>query len=159
MPRMKILNAVEQDTFASPPVFTTAQRRHHFDFPLEVQQLATILRTPTNQLGFLLNWGYFTATKQFFLPHTFRLLDIEYVARNLGLSLDALDLASYDKQTVARHQELILQHVGFRTFDVSARTFLEQEIAGMVHAQLKPRLIFWRCVDVLIREKVALPTY
>ena len=159
MPRMKILNAVEQDTFASPPVFTTAQRRHHFDFPLEVQELATTLRTPTNQLGFLLSWGYFTATKQFFFPHTFRPLDIEYAARNLSLSLDALDLASYDKQTVARHQELILQHVGFRPFDVSARTFLEQEIAGMVRAQLKPRLIFWRCVDVLIREKVAVPTY
>ena len=63
MPRMKILNAVEQDTFASPPVFTTAQRRHHFDFPLEVQQLAATLRTPTNQLGFLLSWGYFTVTK------------------------------------------------------------------------------------------------
>src|SRR4029453_6873264 len=29
----------------------------------------------------------------------------------------------------------------------------------MVRAQLKPRLIFWRCVDVLIREKVAVPTY
>jgi TnpA family transposase len=156
---MKILNAVEQDTFAAPPVFTTAQRRHHFDFPHEVQQLIATLRTPTNQLGFLLSWGYFTATKQFFLPQTFRPLDIEYVARQLGLSLDALDLASYDKQTVARHQELILQYAGFRAFDASARTVLAQEIAGMVRAQLKPRLIFWRCVDVLIREKVAVPTY
>ena len=64
---------------------TTAQRRHHFDFPLEVQQLAATLRTPTNQLGFLLSWGYFTATKQFFLPQTFRPLGIEYVARHLGL--------------------------------------------------------------------------
>ena len=84
MPRMKILNAVEQEAFASPPVFTTAQRRHHFDFSLEVQQLAATLRTTTNQLGFLLSWGYFSATKQFFLPHTFRSLDIEYVARQLG---------------------------------------------------------------------------
>jgi TnpA family transposase len=159
MPRMKILNAVEQDTFASPPMFTTAQRRHHFDFSQEILQLTATLRTPTNHLGFLLSWGYFTATKQFFLPQTFRPLDIEYVARHLGLSLDALDLTSYDKQTVARHQELILQYAGFRAFDASARTVLEQEIAGMVRAQLKPHLIFWRCVDVLLREKVAVPTY
>src|SRR6266545_8003985 len=159
MPRMKILNAVEQDTFASPPVFTTAQRRYHFDFPHEVQQLTATLRTPTNQLGFLLSWGYFTATKQFFLPQTFRPLDIEYMARQFGLSLDTVDLASYDKQTVARHQELILQYAGFRVFDASARTVLDREIAGMVRAQLKPRLIFWRCVDVLIREKVAVPAY
>ena len=78
---------------------------------------------------------------------------------SLGLSLDALDLASYDKQTVARHQELILQYMGFRTFDAAAQTLLTQEIAGMVRAQLKPRLIFWRCVDLLLREKVAMPTY
>jgi len=156
---MQILNAAEQDTFASPPVFTTAQRRHHFAFPVEVQQLAAALRTPINQLGFLLSWGYFTATKQFFLPQTFRSLDMEYVAWQLGLSLDAVDLASYDKQTVARHQDLILQYTGFRAFDDGARTFLAQEIAGMVRAQLKPRVIFWRCVDVLLREKVAVPTY
>jgi hypothetical protein len=158
MPRMQILNAVEQEAFASPPVFTTAQRRHHFAFSLEVQELAATLRTPTNQLGFLLSWGYFSATKQFFLPQTFRSLDIEYVARQLGLSLDAVDLASYDKQTVARHQELSLQYTGFRVFDAAAQTLLIQEIAGMARVQLKPRLIFWRCVDVLLREKVALPT-
>jgi TnpA family transposase len=29
----------------------------------------------------------------------------------------------------------------------------------MVRAQLKPRLIFWRCVELLLREKVAVPTY
>lgn len=62
MPRMKILNAVEQEAFASPPVFTTAQRRHHFVFSLEVQELTATLRTPTNQLGFLLSWGYFSST-------------------------------------------------------------------------------------------------
>jgi TnpA family transposase len=159
MPRMKILNAVEQEAFASPPVFTTAQRRHHFAFSLEVQELAATLRTPTNQLGFLLSWGYFSATKQFFLPQTFRSLDIEYVVRQLGLLLDAVDLASYDKQTVARHQDLIFQYTGFRAFDDATRTFLTQEMVGMVRAQLKPRLIFWRCVDLLLREKVAVPTY
>jgi hypothetical protein len=156
---MKILSAVEQEAFESPPVFTSVQRRHHFDFSLEVQQLAATLRTPTNQVGFLLSWGYFTATKQFFPPQTFRLPDIEYGAKRLGLSLDTLDLAEYDKQTVGRHQQLILQGAGFRAFDQSARTFLEKEIAGMVRAQLKPRLIFWRCVDLLIREKVEVPTY
>src|SRR5881296_2139087 len=52
-----------------------------------------------------------------------------------------------------------LQYAGVRAFDASAQTVLEQEIAGMARAQLKPRLIFWRCVDLLIREKVAVPTY
>lgn len=29
----------------------------------------------------------------------------------------------------------------------------------MARSQLKPRLIFWRCVDLLIREKVQTPSY
>jgi TnpA family transposase len=159
MPRMQILSTVEHDTFESPPVFTSTQRRHHFHFSPAVEQLALTLRTPTNQLGFLLSWGYFTATKRFFAPQTFRPPDVEYVAKRLGLSLDSVDLTTYDKQSVARHQELILRQVGFRAFDHAARTFLEQEIMGMVRAQFKPRLIFWRCVDLLTREKVEVPPY
>ena len=77
------------------------------------------------------------------------------MTRQLGLSLDAVDLASYDKQTVARHQDLILQYTGFHVFDAVAQTLLSQEIAGMVRVQLKPRLIFWRCVELLLRKKVA----
>jgi len=154
MPRMQILSTVEHDAFESPPVFTSAQRRHHFDFSPEVEQLALSLRTPTNQLGFLLSWGYFTATKRFFSPQTLHSADVEYVAKRLGLSLDAVDLTTYDKQSVARHQQIILQQLGFRAFDHAAQSMLAHEITGMVHAQLKPRLIFWRCVDWLIREKM-----
>ena len=77
LPRMKLLTGVEQVAFASPPVFTTAQRRHHFAFSLEVQELAAPLRTPTKQLGFLLSWGYLSAPKQLFLPQTFRSLASE----------------------------------------------------------------------------------
>ena len=159
MPRVQILSTVEHDTFESPPVFTSAQRRHHFSFSPEVEQLALSLRTPTNQLGFLVSWGYFTATKRFFSPPMFRAADVEYLAKRLGLSLDSVDLITYDKQSVARHQEMILQQLGFRAFDPSAQSSLEHEITSMVRAQLKPRLIFWRCVDLLIREKVEVPTY
>src|SRR5262249_31085596 len=140
MPRMQILSTVEHDAFESPPVFTSAQRRHHFAFTPEVEQLALSLRTPTNQLGFFVSWGYFTATKRFCSPSAFRAADVEYVAKRLGLSLDAVDLTTYDKQSVARHQEIILQQLGFRVFDHSAQSWLEHEITGMVRTQLKPRL-------------------
>lgn len=159
MPRMQILSSVEHDAFESPPVFTSTQRRHHFDASSAVEQLALSLRTPTNQVGFLLSWGYFTATKRFFAPPTFRLPDVEYVTKRLGLSLDSVDFTTYDKQSAARHQELILRQVGFRAFDHAARTFLERQLMSMVRAQFKPRLIFWRCVDLLTREKVEVPSY
>jgi hypothetical protein len=36
---MKILNAVEQEAFESPPVFNSVQRKQHFDFPLALRHL------------------------------------------------------------------------------------------------------------------------
>jgi hypothetical protein len=62
MPRMKILNSVEREAFELPPVFNSAERRRHFDPPVAIEQIAAGLRTPTNQLCFLLSCGYFKAT-------------------------------------------------------------------------------------------------
>jgi hypothetical protein len=59
---MKILNAVEQEAFESPPVFNSVQRKQHFDFPLALHHLASSLHTPTHQLCFLLSSAYFKAT-------------------------------------------------------------------------------------------------
>ena len=38
MPRMKVLNSIEQDAFEFPPVFNSAVRKRHFDFPVAIQQ-------------------------------------------------------------------------------------------------------------------------
>lgn len=159
MPRMKILSTIEQEAFDSPPVFNSSQRKQHFDFPLAIQQLAAGLRTPVNQLYFLVSCGYFKATKQFFSVRTFRPKDIEYVAARAGLTLAAIDLSAYDKQSLARHQQLILRFYGFRAFTAKARQFLVEEITCMVRAQLRPKLILWRSVDVLVREKIEVPHY
>ena len=76
MPRMKILNTVEQEAFESPPVFNSFQRKQYFDFPLAIQQTAS-LRTPVNQLCFLLNCGYFKASKRLSPVQTFHSRDVE----------------------------------------------------------------------------------
>jgi hypothetical protein len=156
---MRILNTVEKEAFDSPPVFNSVQRKQFFDLPIGVRRQADELRTPTNKVCFLVSCGYFKATKRFFLPESFHTRDVEYVAARMGLSADDVGIDRYDKQTSARHQELILQHYGFRSMDADARAFIEGEIEAMVRSQLKPRLILWRCVDVLIREKVAVPVY
>ena len=71
MPRMSILNSVEQEAFESAPVFNSFQRKQYFDFPQAIVQAAASLRTPANQLCFLLSCGYFKASKGFFPTQTF----------------------------------------------------------------------------------------
>ena len=49
MPRMKILNGVEREVFDLPPIFNSAERKRCFDFPVPIQDIASSLRTSTNQ--------------------------------------------------------------------------------------------------------------
>ena len=70
-----------------------------------------------------------------------------------------VDMDSYDKQSLLRHQQTILQLHGFGPFDKHAQTAILHEIEAMARSQLKPRLIFWRCVDLLISRKIQIPTY
>jgi Domain of unknown function (DUF4158) len=43
--------------------------------------------------------------------------------------------------------------------DSAASRLLLKEIAGLVRSQVKPKVIFWRCIDVLVREKIEVPSY
>ena len=57
MPRMSILTANEKEAFESPPVFNAAERKRFFDTPPRIEATIRSLRTPTNQVCFLLMLG------------------------------------------------------------------------------------------------------
>ena len=153
MPRMKVLNRVEREAFESPPLFNSAERKRCFDFPSAIQETAAGLRSATNQLCFLLSCGYFRATRRFYPARTFHARDLQFLAERTDLLADAVNLADYDKQTLARHQTVILDCYGFRPFKPHGRTILYADIARLAKAQVKPKVIFFRAVDLLVREK------
>jgi two-component system, chemotaxis family, CheB/CheR fusion protein len=68
-------------------------------------------------------------------------------------------LTDYPKQTMSRHQAAILNFYGFRAFKPYVRAVLDAEITRLVQSHLKPKLIFSRALDVLVREKVEVPGY
>src|SRR5258708_15136184 len=116
MPRMKILNSVEREEFDFPPVFNSVERKRCFDFPTPFQDIATSLRTASNQLVFLLSCGYFTATKRFYPHPTFHRRDLTYVTDPIAVTLDGIDLTDYPKQTMSRHPAAILSFYGLPAF-------------------------------------------
>ena len=159
MPRMKVLNSVEQEAFEFPPIFNSAERKRCFDFPLAIRDIAAGLRTATNQLFFLLSCGYFRSSRRFYAPRTFYPRDLAYLAERAGLVGDTVNFADYLKQTMARHQMMILDFYGFRTFTPHGRALLIAEIERLVKSQIKPKVIFFRAIDLLVREKVEVPSY
>ena len=159
MPRMNILSATEQDDFESPTIFNTRQRKQFFETTPYVLENIRKLRSPATKIAFLLGYGYFKAGKRFFSPKCYHQNDIEYVSRKLGFSPDTFDPSAYPQRTAHYHQKLILASCGFKIWDSDAENFVNQEIRSMLLLNLKPKLIFWRCVDLLIREKIQIPGY
>ena len=114
---------VLQRAFAFRPRFLP------YRFATPLQDIATSLRTASNQLVFLLSCGYFEATKRFYAVPTFHRRDLTYVGDRIAVTLEGLDLTDYPKQTISRHQAAILNFYGFR---------------ALVQSHLKPKLIFPR---------------
>lgn len=159
MPRMPILNSVEREAFDSPPVFTSAQRKQYFNCPSPVRRMAASLRHPPHRLGLLLSAGYFKAAKRFFPPSAFHPRDIDYVARLLEPTAPTVGAVEYHPRTHQRHQTSIRAFYGFRVFTSDASRLLLKDIASMVQSHVKPKVIFWRCVDLLVRERIEVPGY
>ena len=159
MPRMNILNSAEQAMFSRPPIFNSAERKRVFDFPLPLLKTALHLQKPISRICFLLACGYFKATKQFFRPQDYHARDIEYVMRQFDLPLEEYSPEDYVSRSRRRHEKLILDFYGYRRFDQKDENFVVEEISEMVRSQLKPRLIFWRCIDLVVRNRIQTPNY
>lgn len=143
MPRMKVLNNVERDPFETPPVFNSVERKRCFDFPIALQKLIAGLRSSINQLGFMLIYGYLGATRRFYPPPSFHPRDLTYLAERIGLEAATATLAGYEKQTLSRHQSLVIEYDGFQSFQSHGRSALGADIERLVKAHIKPKVFFF----------------
>ena len=159
MARMKILNQSDQEAFETPPQFTSEERKCFFNFTQGLLDIANRLIDPGHKIGFLVACGYFRATKKLFPPDTFHQRDISYVMHQLNIDLDSSNIANIPETTRRRHRKLILKYYGFHYFDQATQDNIVLEISEMARKHLKPKLIFWRCTDLLIKLRIALPSY
>ncbi len=159
MARMKILNATEQESFNKPPTFNSFQRKQFFEATTGLLDIAQGLRKPTHKIGFLLACGYFKAAKRFFVPDDYYPRDVEYVARKLGFEYVNFSYKEYSRDRIHHHRKAILDFYGFQKFNKCSESLLQQEVSEMARSQLKPKLIFWRCVDLLIQNRIQVPGY
>ncbi len=157
MPRMNILNAEERNAFDCPPVLSSADRKRVFARSAKVDSVLRTLRTPTNEIYFLLMLGYFKATSRFFLRTQFNEADLSYVARSLGYFEFIAPATELDEATYRRYRKLVLDHLGVRTFDSHSRDELLAHIRPMVRSQARPKAILLSTLDFLERRKTEAP--
>lgn len=155
---MRILSKAEQEQFETPPVLDSQQRKAFLEFPKYLLETAQTFRKSDYQIGFLLACGYFKLAKRFFTPRDYHQADIEAIANILDVEHYSFDTASYPARTRQRHEHIILEFYGFRRFDDNAEALLSREIGTMVHGHPKPRLVFERCLDILVQNHIQLPS-
>ncbi|HQZ60610.1 MAG TPA: DUF4158 domain-containing protein, partial [Acinetobacter sp.] len=155
---MKIFNTLEQATFDTPPVFNSTERKQFFALPLMLQDAMAGLRTPTNKVCFLAAVGYFKARRKFFARNV-NSADIDYIARQLNLSIADVDITSYTKFACIHHQRIILDYFGCRPFDATTMAFAKSEIAMLAPVQYQPKQILIEIIQILSREKIEVPSY
>ena len=63
---LSILSQHEKEQFDTSPRLVSTLKQHCFDLPTEAMALLSKLGTTTNKVGFVLQYGYFTATQRFY---------------------------------------------------------------------------------------------
>lgn len=157
MPRLRILNATEREAYGRPPVLNAAERRRAFDMPSSLVELAASIQDPAQRIGFLVSAAYFTGARRFFSPRDYHDRDITHAARRLRLSPELFDPADYPARSRQRHELAILKAHGMRRLDRESEAELVVDIDAMAATHLRPKLIFWRCLDLLTQRRVQLP--
>ena len=157
MPRQAILTSAEQHLFDTPPVFNNSQRAKHFAISPSLKELIESLRTPTTQVCFLVQLGYFRATQQCFTGG-YHAPDLAYAARRLGIPLGMTDASAYDTVTAWRHQQLILEHLGYRPFDEQARSQLVSHLNPQIRSQVRPKSLLEQALLFLPDRRIEIPS-
>ena len=102
--------------------------------------------------------GYFRARYQFFGTH-FRPADVRFVATRLEVNEAEVQPQAYHKQTVARHQQILLEFFGYRRFNDDIRRLLLRELVALASAHMRPKMMLLEAIQWLIHHRIVLPGY
>src|SRR3990172_5838286 len=157
--RIKILSYNKIKAFDSPPEFSDEERKRFFDLPKWANDLIENFRTPTSKVGFILQLGYFKAVNKFFVASNFYRKDIEFVAQKLDIPIENIHFGTYNERTLRRHHKIILENLGFCSFDEQSKIIVVKEAMSLSSKQIKPKLMFLSLIDFIRQKKIEVPSY
>ena len=156
MPFLPILTPTEIKQHESPAHFDDQERTRFFTLPPDLRQAMEHLRTPSSQISFVLQVGYFRSSQRFFGPQSYP-ADLTFVAAQLALPRP--DSLRTPKQTLARYRQTIMEFYGYRQLDANDKEQLAQEITLLVKHLHRPADIFRQTLQKLKSRKLVLPHY
>ncbi len=156
---IRILSPAEIKSFDLPPALNANDRKQLFRPTKSTADVITSLRSLTNKIGFILQFGYFKATNKFFKAGDFLKSEIDFVCKDFNVLLEQINFNEYDASTLERHQRITLNLLGIAPFSDQSKQLLLQEALTLCSAQMKPRMIFISLVDYLRENRIEVPVY
>jgi hypothetical protein len=157
--KLIVLTPSEQKRFDSPPKFNSNEQALYFSLNKDLQHILSKLRTTTNKVGFLLQFGYFKSHGKFYTANQFRAQDINYILKLLGLNQEQLNLTTYQQRTPMLHRKKILSYLGWKSLDQTVLAEISENLLWHVKKQHAPKQLFLIVIDYCWQHKIELPSY
>ena len=159
MTNLVILSQQKQRDFDTPIKLNLEKRELFFSLDYEALGFVQSLRTPTNQVGFVLQLGYFRANGKFFTQQHFKSPDIDFVLKMLNVTPEEINLSDYIHKTPIFHRQKILELLQWQPLNADNQEKIKQHIQWTIPQQLTPKRVFYSMIEYGCHNKIELPSY
>ena len=156
---LQVLTKTEIINFDSPPQFSAAQQQKFFTITEELQSQINKLHNSSNQVFFVLQWGYFVATGKFFAAKYFHQDDLKYIATQLEINPATINIKQCYINMLCHHQKVIMSMLGFKAFNCHTKSLLRSMIDRQVQQQSQPKKIIYNIAAQMHNHKIEIPNY
>ncbi len=143
MTRLTILSPQKQLDFDAPLKLNLKKRSLFFSLDQETFQFVKSLRTPTTQVGFVLQLGYFRANGKFFTTQQFKTPDINFVMKMMNMSTEEMNIGAYSHSTLLFHRQKILELLQWNPLNSQNQEKIKKHIEWHIPQQLASKRILY----------------
>ncbi len=157
--RLTILSVNEIEALYSRPLFTLEERDLYFALTPPEEAMLAELATPTSQMCFILQLGYFKARHQFF---SFDLDEVEADLAYIQLRYfpaNKDDLAAIARVTRDRHRDIILELTGYHRCGDPEREQIRMKARQLARIDSQPIYILRELLAYLTHHRIIAPGY
>ena len=158
MPLIKILTSIQKKEFEEAPILNQELKNEIFKLPNELEQQVYSLNNSSNQIHFILMFGYFKITHRFFDSVTYYNEDIEYIISKFKL-VNCLYTSDIAQSTLTLYKRQIRQYFYCVKFTSNIYEILQKESNLLVRKLLKMQDIFYLLVEKSMELKIEIPSY
>lgn len=161
MPILQVLTPIQQKKFDACPLFNSKQREKYFSYNDEIIDYIDKIIKPENQVGFLIQLGYFRASGKFFSNKDYRSNDIKYCCNILEIEFEKVSSLqdTYSSKARTSHKRFILNYCGWKSFSKGAKLELKEQLLLHARQQMHPEELFPIATKYLINRRIELPLY